>query len=643
MILSCQNISKSFGTDEILKNVSFHIEENEKAAVVGINGAGKSTLLKIIMKQENPDEGEVTLAKDKTIGYLAQYQDVSGHHTIYEEVLDSKRDMIEMEERLRNMEAQMNTLSGEALEQLLDTYHKLSHEFEQVNGYAYRSEVTGILKGLGFTEEEFDKKMSELSGGQKTRVSLGKLLVTKPDILLLDEPTNHLDIESIRWLETFLMNYKGAVLIVSHDRYFLDRVVSKVVEIFQHKGYVYQGNYSDYAKKKAAIRAAMIKQYYNQQREIRHQEEVIAKLKSFNREKSIKRAESREKLLDKIERIEKPTEDNTDIRIVLEPNVVSGNDVLKVEGLTKAFPPLQLFSGINFEVKRGERVALIGNNGTGKTTILKIINELIPPDAGTVTLGSNVHIGYYDQEHQQLHMEKTIFDEIADDYPNLNNTKVRNVLAAFLFTDDDVYKRIEDLSGGERGRVALAKLMLSDANFLILDEPTNHLDITSKEILEEALKSYTGTVFFVSHDRYFINQTATRILELTGETVVNYIGNYDYYLEKHDQMVALYVKKPEDEAQTEASVKETAQKVDWQTQKAEQARIRKIENALKKAEEKIAELEEKIASIDAECAKPEVAVNSAKLGELTKQQSEYQEELEKQYEVWEELSMELDA
>ncbi len=642
MILSCQNISKSFGTDEILKNVSFHIEENEKAAVVGINGAGKSTLLKIIMKQENPDEGDVTLAKDKTIGYLAQYQDVSGHHTIYEEVLDSKRDIIEMEERLRSMEAQMNTLSGDALEQLLDTYHKLSHEFEQVNGYAYRSEVTGILKGLGFTEEEFDKKMNELSGGQKTRVSLGKLLVTKPDVLLLDEPTNHLDIESIRWLETFLMNYKGAVLIVSHDRYFLDRVVSKVVEIFQHKGYVYQGNYSDYAKKKAAIRAAMIKQYYNQQREIKHQEEVIAKLKSFNREKSIKRAESREKMLDKIERIEKPIEDNTDIRIVLEPNVVSGNDVLKVEGLAKAFPPLQLFQGIDFEVKRGERVALIGNNGTGKTTILKIINELLSPDAGTVTLGSNVHIGYYDQEHQQLHMEKTIFDEIADDYPNLNNTKVRNVLAAFLFTDDDVYKRIEDLSGGERGRVALAKLMLSDANFLILDEPTNHLDITSKEILEEALKSYTGTVLFVSHDRYFINQTATRILELTGETVVNYIGNYDYYLEKHDQMMSLYVKKPEEKtASDETPVRETAQKVDWQTQKAEQARIRKIENSLKKTEERISELEGKIAEIDEECAKPEVAVNSAKLGELTRQQSEYREELDRQYEMWEELSLQL--
>ena len=643
MILSCQNISKSFGTDEILKNVSFHIEENEKAAVVGINGAGKSTLLKIIMKEELPDEGEVILAKDKTIGYLAQHQDVSGHHTIYEEVLDSKRELIEMESELREMETKMNELKGSELEDLLETYHKKNHAFEQLNGYAYRSEVTGILKGLGFSEEEFGKKMSELSGGQKTRVSLGKLLVTKPDVLLLDEPTNHLDIESIRWLETFLLNYKGAVLIVSHDRYFLDRIVGKVVEIFQHKGYVYLGNYSDYAKKKAAIRSAMIKQYYNQQREIRHQEEVIAKLKSFNREKSIKRAESREKMLNKIERLEKPVEDNTDIRIVLEPNVVSGNDVLKVENLSKSFLPVTLFSNINFDIKRGERVALIGNNGTGKTTILKIINELIPADSGTVTLGSNVHIGYYDQEHQQLHMEKTIFDEISDAYPDLNNTKVRNVLAAFLFTEDDVYKKIEDLSGGERGRVALAKLMLSDANFLILDEPTNHLDITSKEILEEALKSYTGTVFFVSHDRYFINQTATRILELTGDTIVNYIGNYDYYLEKHDQMTALYVKSEQSTDPSGSSTEETTVKTDWQTQKAEQARIRKIENALKKSEEKIAELEDKIAAIDEECAKPEIAVNSARLGELVRTQEEYRQELEKQYELWEDLSMQLDS
>ena len=645
MILSCQNISKSFGTDEILNNINFHIEENEKAAVVGINGAGKSTLLKIIMNQEPPDTGAVVLAKDKTIGYLAQYQDISGHKTIYEEVLDSKKDIMEMEEKLRAMEADMNHFEGDALEKLLDSYHRINHEFEQLGGYAYRSEVSGILKGLGFSEEDFSHRMSELSGGQKTRVSLGKLLVTKPDVLLLDEPTNHLDIESIRWLEGFLMNYKGAVLIVSHDRYFLDRVVTKVVEIFQHKGYVYQGNYTDFAKKKAAVRAALMRQYYNQQREIKHQEEVIAKLKSFNREKSIKRAESREKMLDKIERIEKPVDDNTDIRIVLEPNVVSGNDVLTVEGLSKAFPQQKLFSDINFEIKRGERVALIGNNGTGKTTILKMINELVAPDAGTIILGSNVQIGYYAQEHQQLHMEKTIFDEIADDYPSLNNTKVRNVLAAFLFTDDDVYKRIEDLSGGERGRVALAKLMLSDANFLILDEPTNHLDITSKEILEDALKSYTGTVLFVSHDRYFINQTATRILELTGETVVNYIGNYDYYLEKHDQMVALYVKNREDAVQSQsAGVENTsAQKVDWQTQKAEQARIRKLENARNKAEERIAELEENISAIDEECAKPEVATNSARLGELVSQQNAYRQELAEQYDIWEELSLELDS
>lgn len=650
MILSCQNISKSFGTDEILKNVSFHIEANEKAAIVGINGAGKSTLLKIIMQKETPDTGEVILAKDATIGYLAQYQDVSGHRTIYEEVLDAKQNIIEMEERLRGMEAQMNALTGQELETLLDGYHRLSHEFELLGGYTYRSEVTGILKGLGFSESEFDRQMSELSGGQKTRVSLGKLLVTKPDVLLLDEPTNHLDMESIRWLEGFLMNYKGAVVIVSHDRYFLDRVVTKVVEIFQHQGYVYQGNYTEFAKKKAKIREDLLKQYYNQQREIKHQEEVITKLKSFNREKSIKRAESREKMLDKIERLEKPTDENTDIHIVLEPDVTSGNDVLTVEHLRKAFGTHTLFDDLSFEIKRGERVALIGNNGTGKTTILKIINELLLADGGTIVLGSNVHIGYYDQEHQLLHMEKTIFEEIADDYPQLNHTKIRNVLAAFLFTNDDVFKRIADLSGGERGRVSLAKLMLSDANFLILDEPTNHLDITSKEILESALNQYTGTVFFVSHDRYFINQTATRILDLTGGTIVNYIGNYDYYLEKHDELTRIYVEaEPKAQAaqMTEQTVAQdgsgTDKKADWQAQKAEQARIRKLENTLKKAEERIAELEDLIAGIDEECADPANATNSAKLGELTGRQNEYRSELEKCYEEWEQVSMELES
>lgn len=639
MILACQNISKSFGTDEIIKNASFHIEENEKAAIVGINGAGKSTLLKIIMQKIDADEGTVTVAKGKTIGYLAQHQEQDSDKTIYEEVLSVKQPVIEMEKRLRAMEDAMNGCDADEMEKLLADYNKLNHEFELQEGYAYKSEVTGVLKGLGFGEEDFDKKMSELSGGQKTRVALGRLLVTKPDIILLDEPTNHLDMNSIAWLETYLMNYKGAVIIVSHDRYFLDRVVTKVIEVFQHRVSVFLGNYSDYAVKKKSAREALLRQYYNQQREIKHQEEVITKLKSFNREKSIKRAESREKMLDKMERLEKPVEDNTDIHITLEPNIVSGNDVMKVEGLAKQFDGNYLFSGIDFEIKRGERVALIGNNGTGKTTMLKIINGLIAPDGGEVRLGTNVHIGYYDQEHHVLHMEKTLVEEISDDYPYLNNTQIRNVLAAFLFTGDDVFKRIGDLSGGERGRVSLAKLMLSEANFLILDEPTNHLDITSKEILESALNQYTGTVFFVSHDRYFINQTATRILDLTGKTVINYIGNYDYYLEKREEQTALHVTAGQAEARVPE--KTSAVKMDWEQQKKEQARIRKQENAIKKVEADIEAKEQAIAEIDEKLADPAIATNSAKLNELGSLRAKEQEALDELYEQWETLSSEL--
>lgn len=643
MVLSCQNISKSFGTDEVLKDISFHLEANEKAAIVGINGAGKSTLLKIIMQKERADAGEVVLAKDAALGYLAQYQDISGERSIYEEVLSSRGEVLELEARLREQEAQMNLLAGEELERLLENYHRLSREFELLGGYTYRSEVTGILKGLGFLDEELTRKMGELSGGQKTRVSLGKLLVTRPDVLLLDEPTNHLDVESIRWLEGFLANYKGAVVIVSHDRYFLDRVVTKVIEIFQHKGFVYQGNYTEFAKKKAKVRRDLLRQYYRQQQEIKRQEEVIAKLKSFNREKSIKRAESREKLLDKVERLEKPTEEHTDVQIVLEPEVTSGNDVLTVSNLAKAYGAHRLFSDLSFELKRGERVALIGNNGTGKTTILKLINGLEEGDGGSITLGTNVQIGYYDQEHQLLHMEKTIFEEISDAYPQLNNTKIRNVLAAFLFTNDDVFKRISDLSGGERGRVSLAKLMLSNANFLILDEPTNHLDITSKEILESALNQYTGTVLFVSHDRYFINQTATRILELTGETLVNYLGNYDYYLEKREELTRVYASLPDDLNNAESD-KETedapAAKADWKQQKAEQARLRKLMNELKRTEERIASLEAELAEIDAACALPQNATNSAKLNELGQRQETCRSELDACYETWERLSLE---
>ncbi|MBC5753279.1 ABC-F type ribosomal protection protein [Roseburia sp. BX0805] len=639
MILACQNISKSFGTDEIIKNASFHIEENEKAAIVGINGAGKSTMLKIIMQEIDADEGTVTVAKGKTIGYLAQHQEQDSDKTIYEEVLSVKQPVIEMEKRLRAMEDAMNGCDADEMEKLLADYNKLNHEFELQEGYAYKSEVTGVLKGLGFGEEDFDKKMSELSGGQKTRVALGRLLVTKPDIILLDEPTNHLDMNSIAWLETYLMNYKGAVIIVSHDRYFLDRVVTKVIEVFQHRVSVFLGNYSDYAVKKKSAREALLRQYYNQQREIKHQEEVITKLKSFNREKSIKRAESREKMLDKMERLEKPVEDNTDIHITLEPNIVSGNDVMKVEGLAKQFDGNYLFSGIDFEIKRGERVALIGNNGTGKTTMLKIINGLIAPDGGEVRLGTNVHIGYYDQEHHVLHMEKTLVEEISDDYPYLNNTQIRNVLAAFLFTGDDVFKRIGDLSGGERGRVSLAKLMLSEANFLILDEPTNHLDITSKEILESALNQYTGTVFFVSHDRYFINQTATRVLDLTGKTVINYIGNYDYYLEKREEQTAFHVTAGQAEARVPE--KTSAVKMDWEQQKKEQARIRKQENAIKKVEADIEAKEQAIAEIDEKLADPAIATNSAKLNELGSLRAKEQEALDELYEQWETLSSEL--
>lgn len=634
MILACQNISKSFGTDEIIQHASFHIEANEKAAIVGINGSGKTTMLRIIMGEISADEGEVVLAKDKTIGYLPQNPDVSGNHTIYDEVLSAKKALISMEEKLRDMESRMHEYQGQELEDFMESYNRLNHEFDMLGGYSYQSEIVGVLKGLGFSEEEFGKHMQELSGGQKTRVCLGKLLVTKPDVILLDEPTNHLDINSIAWLETFLLNYKGAVVIVSHDRYFLDKVVSKVVELDRTKVSVFQGNYSDYATKRAQVREAQLKQYYNQQREIKHQEEVIAKLKSFNREKSIKRAESREKMLDKIERLEKPIEENTDIHLHLEPRIVSGNDVLAVEHLAKAYPGQQLFSDISFEIKRGERVALIGDNGTGKTTILKIINDMIEADAGTIKLGTNVNIGYYDQEHQVLHSEKNLMEEISDAYPTLTHTEIRNVLAAFLFTGDEVFKQISDLSGGEKGRVSLAKLMLSEANFLILDEPTNHLDITSKEILEQALNSYTGTVFFVSHDRYFINKTATRILNLTGETIVNYIGNYDYYMEKCRELTKVYVPEKDSEVKPET---ESINKLDWKQQKEEQAKLRKIENERKKTEERIESLEAHISELEESFSDEEIATNSAKLQEVHEEYAKCQQELEKLYEKWEEL------
>ncbi len=637
MLLSCQNIRKSFGDKEIIKDASFHIEEREKTALIGANGAGKTTLLRMIVGELSSDGGRVILAKDREMGYLAQYQDLHDGATIHQQLLSTRQDILDMETNLRVLEQEMNRTQGEELSRLLDAYTRLNQRFELENGYAYRSEVTGVMKGLGFGEEDFDLPIATLSGGQKTRVSLGRLLLKKPDILLLDEPTNHLDMNSIAWLETYLTNYAGAVLIVSHDRYFLDRVVTKVIEIEAGQVRVFQGGYSDYAEKKAQIRDALYRQYLNQQREIAHQEAVITRLRSFNREKSIKRAESRVKLLEKMDRMEKPVQPDTRMRITLEPQVVSGNDVLTVEGLSKSFPQQVLFADISFQIRRGEKIALIGDNGTGKTTILKILNGLVRPDAGRVTLGSRVQIGYYDQEQQVLHPEKTLFEEISDAWPALTQTQIRNMLAAFLFTGDDVFKLVGSLSGGERGRLSLAKLMLSEAHFLILDEPTNHLDIASREILEEALGTYTGTVLYVSHDRYFINQTATRILELTNQALVNYIGDYDYYLEKKEELTRIYAPSEPEENRDETA---SEGKLSWHQAKEAQARQRKRENDIKRLEQRIEELEQRDKAIDQELEREEIATDLARCTLLTEEKAALMAELEELYTQWEELASE---
>ncbi|MDE6388900.1 MAG: ABC-F family ATP-binding cassette domain-containing protein [Lachnospiraceae bacterium] len=656
MILSVSNINKSFNEIPVLKDVSFHIEDYDKAAIVGINGAGKTTLLRIIMGDLSADQGIVTISRDKTIGYLSQHEAVSGENTIYHELLSVKQDIIELEQRIRSVELQMKNASDDALKQLMDHYSVLTHTFESSNGYAYKSELVGVLKGLGFSEDEFTRSVSTLSGGQKTRVALGKLLLLKPDLIILDEPTNHLDMSSITWLENYLRSYKGAVIIVSHDRYFLDRIANKIIEIDNTESTVFAGNYSDYAAKKEVLRTAKYNAYMKQQQEIKHQEAVIEKLKSFNREKSIRRAESREKMLDKIEVLEKPAEVRADMHLKLEPKFSSGNDVLHVENLSKSFGSLTLFEHLAFDIKKGEHVAIIGDNGTGKTTILKLINELIAPDTGIIHLGANVAIGYYDQEHHVLHMDKTLFEEISDDYPTLTNTEIRNTLAAFLFTGEDVFKQIKTLSGGERGRVSLAKLMLSEANFLILDEPTNHLDIMSKEILEDAINAYAGTVLYVSHDRYFINKTATRILDLNHKVLTNYLGNYEYYLEKRDEQLSLIDNARQNVSSISAdstapqgsscintsadlSGASTANgKQDWIARKEQQAAQRKKENELKKCEERIEQLETRNEEIDTLMASPEICTDVAKLQELNKEKEANDTELADLYEKWELLS-----
>ena len=664
MILSCHHITKAFVENTVLSDVSFHLEKGEKAAVIGINGAGKSTLLKIITGEMQADSGTVSIARDQKIGYLAQNQNLTSSNSIYQEMLSVRQDVLDMEKEIAESERQMNKVKGEALSALMARYTSLLERYDMESGYSYKGEIVGILRGLGFSDQDFEQSVSTLSGGQKTRVALGKLLLQKPPIILLDEPTNHLDMNSIRWLETYLSNYRGTVLIVSHDRYFLDRTVTRIIELENTKCTVFNGNYSFYAEQKKALREQQRKAWLNNQAEIRHQEEVIAKLRRFNREKSIRRAESREKMLQKTQVVEKPVELRDDMRLVLTPCIKSGREVMHVENLAKSFDDKVLFTDLSFQIRRGEHVALIGDNGTGKTTILKIINELLPPDGGHIRLGTNVHIGYYDQEHHVLTDSNTVFEEISDAYPSMTNTEIRNLLASFLFTGEDVFKQISDLSGGEKGRVSLAKLMLSQCNFLILDEPTNHLDLVSKEVLENALNSYTGTILYVSHDRYFINRTASRILSLTDQVLLNYpgnnstevpdrfIGNYDFYLEKSAQVQETLLDNAyaeihgltyeETRGQTARAAQKTAKVTeagqDWKRQKEEQARKRKAANDLRKCEERIAALEADNLAIDEDMAKPEVFTNADKLRELTARKEANEAELETLYETWEELS-----
>ena len=640
MILNATNISKSFGSNEIIKDANFLVNEHEKVAIVGVNGAGKTTLLKILTGEERADSGNVILAKDAKLGYLRQINNVDSTLSIIDELYTVIEHILNMEKRMLEMQEQMQHLSGEELEALYSSYTALTHSYELMDGYAAKSKVIGILKGLGFDENDFERKINTLSGGQKTRVFLAKLLLEEPDIILLDEPTNHLDLRSIEWLESYLLNYKGAVIIVSHDRYFLDKIVSKVIDIENAEVQMYSGNYSDFSAKKQMLLDAKMKEYLNQQQEIKHQEAVITKLKQFNREKSIKRAESRQKQLEKIDRVEAPVTHIENMKLSLDISKESGKDVLTVHDLSKSFDEKHLFSNINFEIKRGERVAIIGDNGTGKTTLLKIINGLLSPDTGEVIYGSNVSIAYYDQEHQVLHMDKTLFDEISDTYPEMNNTQIRNILAAFLFTGEDVFKKIGDLSGGERGRVSLVKLMLSKANFLLLDEPTNHLDILSKDVLESALNSFPGTICYVSHDRYFINKTATRILDLTGNRLLNYIGNYDYYIEKRETVEGAANLSVNNIEEKPAEVSDSKQ--EWIENKNAQAQKKKITNALNKCEKEIEKIEEKLTLIDEEFANPEISSNVGKLMELQKEKTALEEKLEKLMNEWEELTLSLE-
>ena len=635
IILSCNNLTKSFGVESILENISFTVNEGDKIGVIGVNGTGKTTLFKIISGIYGYDSGEIYTSKDCEIGYLEQNTNFYSDNTIFTEVLEVFSDLIKMEEDLRKMECEISDKSSETnspdLQKLMDNYSHKLELFQNSNGYGYKSEAKGVLKGLGFNDDELEKPIKILSGGEKTRVLLAKLLLKKPTLLLLDEPTNHLDSDALEWLELFLKQYKGTVILISHDRYFLDQSVNRIFEIHNKKLKAYNGNYSYYVEKSAIDKEIERKTYEDQQKEIKKQEESIERLKAYGREKHLKRARSKEKALSKIEVLDKPDGERKRAKIKFIPAVESGNDVLAVRNVEMSFPDKVLFKDLNLDIYRGEKVALIGPNGAGKSTLFKIIMNELEPIQGEVKFGTNVNTAYFHQEQKTLNLDNTVIDEIWDANPHLTQTEVRNMLGAFLFENEDVFKRISSLSGGERARVAILKLILSQSNFLLLDEPTNHLDIDSKEVLEEALVNYTGTIFTISHDRYFLNKVVDKILVLDENGVTEYIGNYDYYIEKKRQLSEMN-KEENTETKTKTQLKEEKRK-----EKEQREIERRSKNKIKKLEDDIEQTEKKIAGLDMMLCQEEIYSNPEKSKEVNLEKAELEDKLASLYEKWEQI------
>ena len=640
IVLSCRNIKKSYGIQDVLKDVTISINEGDKVGIIGPNGEGKSTLFKILSKNLAPDDGDIFVDKNKTIGYLSQHLNLNSKNTIYEEASSVFKNLIDLEEKIKTLEIKMNEPYDESNaqyhEKLIKDYTTAQELYSHRGGYTYKGDIAKVLKGLGFLEEDFNNSIENLSGGQKTRVALCKLLLQSPDILLLDEPTNHLDLEAIEWLEEFLSTYKGTLLVISHDRFFLDAVTNKTFQVINGHVNCYNAPYTKYLELRKKDYEAQLKAYNLQQAEIKRQEEIIQKFRSFNREKSIKKAESREKALEKLDRLDAPDKEKGASKISFETTVKSGYDVLHIENLSKSFDDNKLFSNISFDLKRGEKVALIGENGRGKTTLLNIIMGKVKSDSGKAVLGTNVNIGYYDQEQSDLDYNKTILDEVWDAFPDLTTTKIRTALGSFLFTGDDVFKKIETLSGGEKCRINILKLMLSKANFLLLDEPTNHLDIPSREALEDAILNYDGSMLIVSHDRYFLNKVINKIVELKEDGMNEYLGNYNYYMQKKENPTRFEAYEEISNGKTKTQLKDEKKKV-----KLAQKEIRVKKTRLREVENEISKSEELLEKLNNDLCLEEIYSNPKEAERVNHEISETQLKIESLYEEWETLSDEI--